>query len=97
VLTQLTGPPPFETAAAPFWSGPQGMPSAGRVSSPLGVVVAGVVDFGDVALARVVGVPVVVTGVATLLVVVGADDEVTTGGGGFITGTGAGGSGAIDG
>jgi hypothetical protein len=94
VLTQLTGPPPFETAAAPFWSGPQGMPSAGRVSSPLGVVVAGVVDFGDVALARVV----VVTGVATLLVVVGADDEVTTGGGGFITGAGGiGGSGAIDG
>ena len=72
------------------------MPTAGRVSNPLGVVVAGVDDFGEVALARVVGVTVVVTGEATLLVVTGAD-EVTTGGGAITGAGGMGGRGAIGG
>jgi len=73
------------------------MPTAGRVSNPLGVVVAGVDDFGEVALARVVGVTVVVMGGATLLVLTGAD-EVTTGGGGATTGAGGiGASGVIAG
>ena len=53
-------------------------------------------DFGEVALARVVGVTVVVTGEATLLVVTGADEVMT--GGGAITGAGGmGGRGAIGG
>jgi hypothetical protein len=72
------------------------MPSAGRVSNPLGVVVVGVLGFDEVALARVVGVTVVVTGDATLLVVTGAD-EVTTGGGASTGAGGVGGSGAIRG
>ena len=42
--TQLTGPPAFETVVAPVCSGPQGMPMAGRVSTPA----MGGVDCGPV-------------------------------------------------
>ena len=34
--TQVTGPPELDTATEP--SGPQGIPTAGRVSRPVGVV-----------------------------------------------------------
>jgi hypothetical protein len=44
VPTQLTGPPVFETVVAPVCSGPQGMPMAGRVSTPA----MGGVDCGPV-------------------------------------------------
>ena len=106
MLTQFTGPPEFETAEEP--SGPQGMPTAGRVSKPLDgfADVVGVVDVGGVVCGTVVCGTVVCAGVVVVvfgtgLVVVG---NVVTGalttGRGPITGGGGGGAmsagGAVD-
>jgi hypothetical protein len=51
VPTQLTGPPVFEMVVAPVCSGPQGMPMAGRVSTPA----MGGVDCGPVVGGTAVG------------------------------------------
>ncbi|WP_343708649.1 hypothetical protein, partial [Mycobacterium sp.] len=59
--TQVTGPSELDTAAEP--SGPQGMPIAGRVSSPVGFVVVGlVVVFGAALFGTVVSALGVVVG-----------------------------------
>jgi hypothetical protein len=46
VLTQVTGPPELDTATEP--SAPQGIPTAGRVSTLVVDVVVGVGDFDTV-------------------------------------------------
>jgi len=106
VLTQFTGPPEFETAEEP--SGPHGMPTAGRVSKPLGgfADVVGVVDVGGVECGTVVCGTVVCAGVVVVvfgtgLVVVGnVVTGVLTTGRGPITAGGGGGpmnaGGAVD-
>jgi hypothetical protein len=74
VSTQTTGAPEFDVAAVP--AGPQGMPTAGRVSGPAGVVV------GDGECGLVVGGTVVAAAEAELVggAVVAADDAVAVGG-----------------
>jgi len=84
VSTQLSGPPAFETVLAPAWSGPHGMPTAGRVSRP---APGGV---GGVECALVVGGTVVCGGAGELAggVVVTAGDGLVVGG---VVAAGAGG------
>ena len=95
MLTQLTGPPEFETAEEP--SAPHGMPTAGRVSRPPGsfVDVVDVVDVGGVECGTVVCAGAVVVVFGKCLVVVGnvVTGALTTGGGPI---TGGGGGGAVD-
>lgn len=81
--THATGPPVFDVAVAP--GAPQGIPIAGRVSSPVGVV--GVVGDSDgecdvVVCATVVCVTVVCGGADEVTggVVVAANDGVGVGG-----------------
>jgi hypothetical protein len=84
VFRQTTGPPEFDVAVVP--SGPQGMPTAGRVSTPAAVVeVVGGGDCGLVVVATVLdrGADEVVVGA-----VVAANDCVGFGGV-VITGAGA--------
>jgi hypothetical protein len=95
VPTQVTGPPKVEVAVVPLCSGPQGMPTAGRVSRPVGdVVVRGVVVGGVERDLVVVGCTVVSGGEAELAagVVVTTDDGVAGAAGGGVVATGAGGA-----
>jgi hypothetical protein len=101
VFRQTTGPPEFDVAVVP--SGPQGMPTAGRVSTPAGVVeVVGGGECGLVVVATVLdgGADQVVAGVVVATVVDGGADQVVGGavvvandgvgfGGVVITGAGA--------
>jgi hypothetical protein len=101
VFRQTTGPPEFDVAVVP--SGRQGMPTAGRVSTPAGVVeVVGDGECGLVVVATVVdgGADEVVGGAVVATVVDGGADQVVGGavvvandgvgfGGVVITGAGA--------
>ena len=101
MLTQLTGPPEFETAEEP--SGPHGMPTAGRVSKPFGgfgdVVDIGGVERGTVVCGTVVCAGAVVVTFGTGLVVGGnvvVTGALTTGRGPTTGGGGGGGGGAMN-
>ena len=77
---QTTGAPEFDVAVVP--SGPQGMPTAGRVSRPAGVVeVVGDGECGLLVVATVLdgGVDEVVGGAVVAKVVDGGADEVDGG------------------
>jgi hypothetical protein len=101
VFMQTTGPPEFDVAVVP--SGPQGMPTAGRASTPAGVVeVVGDGECGLVVVATVLdgGADQVVGGAVVATVVDGGADQVVGGavvaanegvgfGGVVITGAGA--------
>jgi hypothetical protein len=101
VFRQTTGPPEFDVAVVP--SGPQGMPTAGRASTPAGVVeVVGDGECGLVVVATVLagGADQVVGGAVVATVVDGGADQVVGGavvaaddgvgfGGVVITGAGA--------
>jgi hypothetical protein len=95
VLTQLTGPPEFETAEEP--SAPHGMPTAGRVSKPFGGF-GDAVDVGGVECGTVVCAGAVVVTFGTGLVVVGnvVTGALTTGRGPTTGGGGGGGGGAMN-
>lgn len=71
--THATGPPVFDVAVEP--GAPQGIPIAGRVSSPVG----GVVVVGDGECGVVVCATVVCVTVVCVTVVCGGADEVTGG------------------
>ena len=80
VFRQTTGAPEFDVAVVP--SGPQGMPTAGRVSRPAGVVeVVGDGECGLVVVATVLdgGADEVVGGAVVAKVVDGGADEVVGG------------------
>jgi hypothetical protein len=80
VFRQTTGAPEFDVAVVP--SGPQGMPTAGRVSRPAGVVeVVGDGECGLVVVATVLdgGADDVVGGAVVAKVVDGGADEVVGG------------------